>query len=88
MAGPWLAADGAARIGYAQRAMPLLAGLSGRFAGQRPFAGLRIAACLHVTAETAVFVRLLRAGGAQVALAASNPLSTQDDVAAALAAEP
>jgi adenosylhomocysteinase len=68
--------------------MPLLAGLSGRFAGQRPFAGLRIAACLHVTAETAVFVRLLRAGGAQVALAASNPLSTQDDVAAALAAEP
>jgi adenosylhomocysteinase len=65
--------------------MPLVAGLLPRFAGERPFAGLRVAACLHVTAETAVLVRLLRAGGAQVALAASNPLSTQDDVAAALA---
>ncbi len=65
--------------------MPLLAGLMERFAGQRPFEGLTIAACLHVTAETAMLVRLLRAGGAAVRLAASNPLSTQDDIAAALA---
>jgi adenosylhomocysteinase len=66
--------------------MPLMAGLMPRFAGQRPFEGLTIAACLHVTAETAMLVRLLRAGGAAVRLAASNPLSTQDDIAAALAA--
>jgi adenosylhomocysteinase len=66
--------------------MPLMAGLMARFAGTRPFEGLRIAACLHVTAETAMMVRLLRAGGAAVSLAASNPLSTQDDIAAALAA--
>jgi adenosylhomocysteinase len=65
--------------------MPLLAGLMERFATQRPFHGLTIAACLHVTAETAMLVRLLRAGGADVRLAASNPLSTQDDIAAALA---
>jgi adenosylhomocysteinase len=65
--------------------MPLMAGLMQRFAVQRPFEGLAIAACLHVTAETAVMVRLLRAGGAAVSLAASNPLSTQDDIAAALA---
>jgi adenosylhomocysteinase len=65
--------------------MPLLASLVRRFAEQRPFDGLAIAACLHVTAETAMLVRLLRAGGATVALAASNPLSTQDDIAAALA---
>lgn len=64
--------------------MPLLASLHGRFSVDRPFEGLTVAACLHVTAETAVFVRALRAGGASVALAASNPLSTQDDIAAAL----
>jgi adenosylhomocysteinase len=58
------------------------------FAAQQPFAGLTIACCLHVTAETAVLIRTLTAGGAQVHLAASNPLSTQDDIAAALAAEP
>jgi adenosylhomocysteinase len=66
--------------------MPLLAALHARFSAERPFEGLTIAACLHVTAETAVFVRALRAGGAEVRLAASNPLSTQDDIAAALAA--
>jgi adenosylhomocysteinase len=66
--------------------MPLMAGLMQRFARQRPLQGLAIAACLHITAETAVMVRLLRAGGAAVSLAASNPLSTQDDIAAALAA--
>ena len=66
--------------------MPLMASLMPRFADTRPFDGLKIAACLHVTAETAMMVRLLRAGGAAVSLAASNPLSTQDDIAAALAA--
>jgi adenosylhomocysteinase len=65
--------------------MPLMAGLMPRFTVQRPFEGLTVAACLHVTAETAMLVRLLRAGGAAVRLAASNPLSTQDDIAAALA---
>jgi adenosylhomocysteinase len=65
--------------------MPLLAGLMEQFATQRPFEGQAVAACLHVTAETAMLVRLLRAGGADVFLAASNPLSTQDDIAAALA---
>jgi adenosylhomocysteinase len=67
------------------RSMPLLAALMERFAAQRPFEDLGIAACLHITAETAMLVRLLQAGGAAVALAASNPLSTQDDIAAALA---
>jgi adenosylhomocysteinase len=65
--------------------MPLMAGLMPRFTVQRPLEGLTVAACLHVTAETAMLVRLLRAGGAAVRLAASNPLSTQDDIAAALA---
>lgn len=82
---PGLAELGHARISYSERMMPLLAALHDRFAGERPFDGLTIAACLHVTAETAVFVRALRAGGAAVRLAASNPLSTQDDIAAALA---
>jgi adenosylhomocysteinase len=65
--------------------MPLLTGLMQRFSRERPFEGLSIASCLHVTAETAMLVRLLRVGGASVSLAASNPLSTQDDIAAALA---
>ena len=65
--------------------MPLLRALTQRFAVDRPFEGLTISACLHVTAETAMLARLLRAGGAAVSLAASNPLSTQDDIAAALA---
>jgi adenosylhomocysteinase len=76
-----------ARIQYAERAMPLMRFLRDRFARDLPFAGLSIAACLHVTAETAVLVRLLRAGGARVSLAASNPLSTQDDIAEALPAD-
>jgi adenosylhomocysteinase len=67
------------------RSMPLLTALMERFAAQQPFKDLDIAACLHITAETAMLVRLLQAGGAAVALAASNPLSTQDDIAAALA---
>jgi adenosylhomocysteinase len=83
---PGLAELGDGRISYATRMMPLLAALRARFSADRPFDGLTIAACLHVTAETGVFVQVLRAGGARVRLAASNPLSTQDDIAAALAA--
>ncbi len=83
---PGLAELGDGRISYSERMMPLLAALRARFRADKPFEGLSVAACLHVTAETAVFVRALRAGGARVALAASNPLSTQDDIAAALAA--
>src|SRR5580704_8776024 len=81
-----LAESGARRISYSQRSMPLLEALAARFRADRPFDGMTVAACLHVTAETAVLARTLQAGGAQVALAASNPLSTQDDIAAALAA--
>jgi adenosylhomocysteinase len=84
---PGLAELGDNRINYSERSMPLLAALASRFTAERPFGGMTIAACLHVTAETAVLVRTLRAGGATVRLAASNPLSTQDDIAAALEAE-
>jgi adenosylhomocysteinase len=79
-----LAGDGEARIAWAAGQMPVLAMIRERFAAQRPLDGVRIAACLHVTAETANLVRTLSAGGADVALCAANPLSTQDDVAAAL----
>ncbi len=64
--------------------MPVLGLIGERFAAEQPLRGLTVAACLHVTAETAVLIRTLRAGGARVLLAASNPLSTQDDTAAAL----
>jgi adenosylhomocysteinase len=67
--------------------MPVLRSIRERLAGERPLAGLRVGACLHVTAETACLVEALSAGGAEVALCAANPLSTQDDVAAALAAD-
>ncbi len=86
IADPGLAEVGDRRIRYSERSMPLLTALARRFTAERPFAGMNVAACLHVTRETAVLVRVLRAGGARVALAASNPLSTQDDIAAALAA--
>jgi adenosylhomocysteinase len=86
IADPGLAEVGDRRIRYSERSMPLLTALTHRFRADRPFDGMTVAACLHVTAETAVLARLLRAGGAQVGLAASNPLSTQDDIAAALAA--
>src|SRR6185437_11990501 len=86
IADPGLAQVGDRRIQYSERSMPLLTALARRFTVERPFDGMTVAACLHVTRETAVLVRMLRAGGAQVALAASNPLSTQDDIAAALAA--
>jgi len=79
-----LAAAGRDRIEWADREMPVLRQIRERFEEERPLQDTRIAACLHVTTETANLVRTLAAGGAQVALCASNPLSTQDDVAAAL----
>ncbi len=79
-----LADAGQQRIEWALREMPVMRQLLERFARDRPLAGARISACLHVTTETANLVRVLKAGGAEVRLAASNPLSTQDDVAAAL----
>jgi adenosylhomocysteinase len=81
-----LAEQGARRVSWAERAMPVLGLLRGRFESEQPLRGLTVAACMHVTPETAALVRVLTAGGASVHLAASNPLSTQDDVAAALAA--
>ena len=80
-----LAPAGRARIEWAEGQMPVLRQVRERFAAERPLAGVRVAACLHVTAETANLVRALRAGGALVGLCAANPLSTQDAVAAALA---
>jgi adenosylhomocysteinase len=82
-----LATEGVRRIEWAEREMPVLRLIRERFGRERPLAGLRIGACLHVTTETANLMRTLRAGGAEVVLAASNPLSTKDDVAAALVAE-
>ena len=79
-----LADAGARRIEWAAREMPVLRGIRERLAKEKPFRGLRIGACLHVTAETANLMLALRDGGASVALCASNPLSTQDDVAASL----
>ena len=80
-----LADQGLKQIAWAEREMPVLKILSAEFAKQKPFKGVRIAACLHVTKETGVLVKTLMAGGAKVAICGSNPLSTQDDVAAALA---
>jgi len=80
-----LADQGERRIGWALAEMPVLRGIGERFARERPLAGVRISACLHVTAETGNLARTLQAAGAAVRLCASNPLSTQDDVAAALA---
>src|ERR671938_691264 len=79
-----LAGDGSARIEWAEAQMPVLRQVRSRFERERPLDGLVVAACLHVTAETANLVRTLKGGGADVALCASNPLSTQDDTAAAL----
>ena len=82
-----LAPTGVLRIEWAEKEMPVLALIRERFAKERPLEGVRIGACLHVTTETAGLMRTLAAGGAEMALCASNPLSTQDDVAAALVAE-
>ncbi len=79
-----LAAAGKKRILWADTDMPVLARIRERFAKEKPLAGLRMSACLHVTAETANLARALQAGGADIVLIASNPLSTQDDVAASL----
>lgn len=82
-----LAAEGVRRIEWAAREMQVVRQIRERFASEKPLSGLRISACLHVTTETANLMLTLRDGGAQVALCASNPLSTQDDTAAALVAE-
>ena len=82
-----LAAEGKKRIEWAERNMPVLAQIRERFEKTKPFTGVRIAACMHVTTETANLMRVLKAGGAEIALCASNPLSTQDDTAAALVHE-
>jgi adenosylhomocysteinase len=82
------ALSGTARIEWAERSMPVLAQVRDSFDRLQPFAGLSVAACLQVTAETAVLVNAVTAGGARLHLAASNPVSTQDDIAAALAAQP
>jgi adenosylhomocysteinase len=81
-----LAAEGVRRIEWAEREMPVLRLIRERFEREQPLKGVRIAACLHVTTETANLARTLKAGGADLVLAASNPLSTKDDVAAALTA--
>jgi adenosylhomocysteinase len=79
-----LAPEGLSRIEWADRQMPVLAAIRERFSSEQPLSGYRISACLHVTSETANLMRTLKEGGADVVLCASNPLSTQDDVAAAL----
>jgi adenosylhomocysteinase len=84
---PTGANSGRARIEWADGQMPVLRSIRERFARERPLAGVVVGACLHVTSETAILVRTLQAGGAEVALCASNPFATQHDVATALAAE-
>ncbi|HEX28707.1 TPA: adenosylhomocysteinase, partial [Candidatus Poribacteria bacterium] len=79
-----LASEGLLRIEWSERFMPVLRLIRERFEREKPLKGMRIGACLHVTTETANLMRTLKAGGAEIALCASNPLSTQDDVAAAL----
>ena len=82
-----LAPEGVRRVEWSAREMPVVRQIRDRFTGERPLSGLRVAACLHITSETANLALALRDGGAGVVLCASNPLSTQDDVAAALVAE-
>ena len=82
-----LAEKGKRRIEWAEHDMPVLGMIRERYLKEKPFKGMRMSCCLHVTAETANLVRTLKAGGADVLLVASNPLSTQDDVAAALVKE-
>ena len=79
-----LSEEGSRLVDWADRDMPVLREIRGRFEQEQPFRGLRISACLHVTPETANLLRAIKAGGAEVVLCASNPLSTQDPVAAAL----
>jgi len=82
-----LAEEGKLRIEWARRHMPVLSKIKDQFEKERPLEGVNVVACLHVTVETANLIHALKAGGANIALTASNPLSTQDDVAAALASE-
>ncbi|HYL81642.1 MAG TPA: adenosylhomocysteinase, partial [Candidatus Acidoferrum sp.] len=79
-----LAEVGKRRIEWARSGMPVLRAIEERFAREKPLRGIRVSACLHVTSETANLMRALKAGGAEIRLCASNPLSTQDDVAASL----
>ena len=81
-----LADEGKRRTEWAERSMPVLRQIRARFAKEQPLKGTRLSACLHVTSETANLMRTLAAGGADTVLCASNPLSTQDDVAASLVA--
>src|SRR5260370_5861697 len=82
-----LAAQGRRRIDWSEREMPVLRLIRERFASEKPLAGVRLVACAHITTETANLARALQAGGAESLLIASNPLSTQDDVAASLVAD-
>src|SRR5437867_11307997 len=82
-----LAPEGRLKIEWAEQSMPVLRQVRERFTQQQPLKGIRLGACLHVTTETAVLMLTLKAGGAQLALCASNPLATQDDTAAALVNE-
>src|ERR671912_891254 len=82
-----LAAQGKQRIEWAEREMPVLRLIRERFAEEKPLTGVRLVACAHITTETANLARALQAGGAEALLIASNPLSTQDDVAASLVAD-
>src|SRR3989337_8195 len=81
-----LADEGLRRIQWADRQMPVLAAIRERFEREKPLESYRVSACLHVTTETANLMRTLKAGGADAVICASNPLSTQDDVAASLVA--
>src|SRR2546425_9403742 len=82
-----LAPEGRLRIEWAEQSMPVLRQVRERFTHEQPLKGIRVGACLHVTTETAVLMLTLKAAGAELALCASNPLSTQDDTAAALVRE-
>ena len=82
-----LAKAGQQKIEWADKSMPVLRLIRDRFQKEKPLKGVNLAACLHVTTETANLMRTLKAGGANLALCASNPLSTQDDTAAALVTE-
>src|SRR5919106_4786477 len=79
-----LSPDGRARVDWAEGQMPVLRSIRDRFTGDRPLDGVKVAACLHVTAETANLMEALVAGGAEAALCSANPLTTQDEVAASL----
>ncbi|HID31432.1 MAG TPA: adenosylhomocysteinase, partial [Desulfobacterales bacterium] len=79
-----LAKGGKLRIEWAKQSMPVLERIKARFSKEKPLRGVRVGACLHVTTETAALMQTLKAGGARIRVCASNPLSTQDDVAASL----